>query len=174
MNRSRSAIQAPAESRPEPTPDTGHAFTHPNPSDEARAAVCEGLFAQLLFAARDLAQANLFEPIAGPSQVTRLMCRECRTLVDAMAHDPLCRTGRVLGVVGQLLANVSIADLAGTPAAACGIAQADGGGDLASTAQLDWADWRGRRASAPGFPVDRTDLCDARVDLTSRFKGGAR
>lgn len=60
----------------------------------------EGLLAQLLFAAKDLAEAQI-EPADGDEPA---FCNEC--VVDQyennLAHEPLCRTGRVLRVLSEL------------------------------------------------------------------------
>jgi hypothetical protein len=62
------------------------------------------LFAEMLFAARDLAR-HQFSRRMGSSD---LICIECRTVqpsrVDLLAHADVCRTGRVLRMIASLLA----------------------------------------------------------------------
>lgn len=65
------------------------------------------LFSELLFAARDLAEAQIVDPyyisrLAGNDWIG---CRECGQLVylNSRQHVPTCKTGRVMGVVLQLM-----------------------------------------------------------------------
>ncbi len=62
----------------------------------------ERLFAQLLFAARDLAEVNLFS-----GHLART-CTECGKLEELgrMQHINTCKTGRVLGIVANLVSTL--------------------------------------------------------------------
>jgi len=73
-----------------------------------RYAYREGLIAQLLFAARDLAEAGILgrdrEPIA-EEPAPAIWCRECQMteLGGKLTHTGTCKTGRVLGLIARLL-----------------------------------------------------------------------
>jgi hypothetical protein len=59
----------------------------------------ESLFAQLLFAARDLANYCM----GAGRERTQGVCVECGAGADGLGHAPGCRTGRVLGLIDELL-----------------------------------------------------------------------
>jgi hypothetical protein len=74
---------------------------------KARLVRREDLLSQLLFAARDLAERNIlgkdWEPIPAGAHAAS-WCRECQMTehLGKLSHTDTCRTGRVLGIVGEL------------------------------------------------------------------------
>jgi hypothetical protein len=68
----------------------------------------EGLLGQLLFAARDLAQANIYDPRRREPNRLGMFdgCQECRrkSYLNTKPHLTTCRTGRVLDLVDRILA----------------------------------------------------------------------
>ena len=90
MNSSASPLNAPAELPP------GTAGSKPTPQN---LEIYDKLI-QLLFAARDLAEAQIEPP--GPSDAA--FCGEClnEEAGGSIAHAALCKTGRVMGMIAAL------------------------------------------------------------------------
>jgi len=74
---------------------------------KARLVRREDLLSQLLFAARDLAEQNIlgkdWAPIPAGAHAAS-WCRECQMTehLGRLQHTDTCRTGRVLGIIGEL------------------------------------------------------------------------
>ena len=70
----------------------------------------DGLLSQLIFAARDLAEANLRKShligVVAGIEIRTVGCAECLrpALADHQPHNATCRTGRVLSLIGALMA----------------------------------------------------------------------
>ena len=93
MTRPLSSLRAPAETRSaSEIPSLIHEVS--TPDGDRR----EGLLAELIFASRDLAQENIF--VSG--------CGKCMmgAHLGGLKHSVTCRTGRVLRIVGELIATV--------------------------------------------------------------------
>lgn len=116
---------------------------------EARVA---RLMAQLLFATRDLAESRVHR---GWSENVKSHCFECGGMpvgYTDVAHEPECKTGRVLRI---------LADLCALPSVDLNRKETAPGGDLGRAGE-------GVRSPQPqGFPIDRTDAYDD-------AKGGAQ
>lgn len=75
---------------------------------KARLVRREDLLAQLLFAARDLAERNIlgkdWEPMPAGAHAA-VWCRECQMTehLGGLQHTGTCQTGRVFGIIGELM-----------------------------------------------------------------------